>query len=137
MRSWQRSATVCIRTPVLSVTRSVASRLGLAAYGSATAAVQANPSWGISAFLFWGWQLAGPVADVGEEGVDPLPCLAAAVEALPVHPDQPDQLVADVDRHQQEVRHPADLAQQQRLDVELHLGRQPGAAKALFPGVHR
>src|SRR5215468_11132277 len=92
MRIWQRSAMASTRAPTHSNASSATSR----------------PRD----------ELPRPGADPGVELRDPLPCLLAAVEALPVHPDRADQLVARVDRHQE------------ALDVPLRSGTLAGTVPA-------
>src|SRR5512132_1340739 len=115
MRSWQRSAMVWTRWPLVSATRSRNSSVGTAAQRSGLASRQSKTS---SAMV---GDLAAP-PQAGEEGVDRRPRLLAAVEALPVQLDQADQLVAGVDRGEVAVEAAAGAVQDQRL----HVGDQVG-----------
>src|ERR1700704_5781362 len=83
--------------PVVSAIRSRSVMAGTTAYRSALAPTQSNTRSTIAPSR----EVGGPGPDRGEELVDVLVRLRAAVEALPVRPDQPDQLVAHVDRDQE------------------------------------
>src|SRR5258708_39988108 len=97
MRNWQRSAIALMAWRPVSLTRSRKTSVGIAAYGSGRTPRQSNTRSAMCVLPDHGLT---PVAQGLEEAVDPLPCLLAAVEALPVQPDHADQLVEGVDRHE-------------------------------------
>ena len=121
IRTWQRSAMACTVAPVVSSIRSRAVSCGAAAYGSATMSSDGERQAGHRRTGHRSAPAGPAAADGGEELVDGLPGLAAAVEAAPEQPQPADQLVAGVDRHQ--VAGELDPAAvrsargQQRLDV--------------------
>src|SRR5439155_8865426 len=121
MRIWQRSAMASTRPPEASVIRSCSVRVGTAAYRSARAPTQSKTRSATSRLRH---ELPRPGPDPGEEPGDPLPRLRAAVEALPVHPDRADQLVARVDRDQEALDAVAVVADQDRLDLRRRRGQQ-------------
>src|SRR4051794_22593459 len=94
MRNWHRSAIAFTTWPPVSSTRRRKTSVGVAAYGSGRTPRQSNTRSAMPHHRLT------PVPQAGEEAVDALPGLLAAVEALPVRPYQPDQRVAGVDRHE-------------------------------------
>src|SRR6476469_3624590 len=95
MRNWQRMAIACTRSPVVSAMLRRNVIVGPAAYGSDRAPRQSKTSSGMAVR-----EGAGALAHAPEELVDVLACLRTAVETRPVQPQSPDELVADVDRHE-------------------------------------
>src|SRR5690242_18813931 len=110
MRSCTRSAIACTRSPVVSATRSRNVSVGPAAYGSERAPRQSKTSSG-----------AGTRAHPLEEGGDVGMGLRATVEPGPVHPQQPDEFVAGVDRNDVVLVRLAVAAHEQGLDVVVHV----------------
>src|SRR5437762_813244 len=121
------------RSPVVSETRSLNTRVGPAAYESARTSMQSKTSSGIGR--------PNRRADrttlrpyPREEVGDVLPCLLPTVEARPMHPNPSDQLVADVDRHEITLVGLTGSAHDQRLDVGRQLARKRAGICHRVPG---
>ena len=99
--------------------------VGPTAKGSGSAPVHSNSSSAITDHL----EFARPIAEVGEESVDRVSHLGAPVEAVPDATQGADQLVARVDRHEEELARPRD----DRLDVRRELLRQPRRSRRTRP----
>src|SRR3954452_22657690 len=131
MRNWQCSAIAFTLRPVFSVIRSRKTSVGEAAYGSERTPAHAKAR---SATGVLSGDPLGAVAQRGEGGVDRGPRLLAAVEALPVQPEQPDQLVTDVERHEVGAEAAVD---EERLDVRLDVDDGGVGGQHTHPGVQR
>src|SRR6476469_6126870 len=122
MRSWHRSAIASTVAPVRSATRTAKFMVGPTAYGSGSAPVHTNSSSAIADNLeLADLELARAVGEGGKERVDRLADLGSSVESVPRAAHRADQLVARVDRHQEELAGPCD----DRLDIGRELLREP------------
>src|SRR4051794_15614808 len=119
---------VWIRSPVVSASRMRNANVGAAANRSALPPTQSNTRSLIAYHL-------APGAQPSEEGIDLVPGLRAAVEALPMQLDDAGQLVAGVDRHLVALETRRAPAQQQRLDIWRGVGQRRIVAQHLAPGV--
>src|SRR4030081_847329 len=117
MRTWQPSVTAWMGSWPDSVTRSFRASVGAAAKGTASAPSTLKPSSGISDRRRTD-SGSGPPPP-GEETVDRPPDVGSARETAPSAPDQPDQLIAAIDRHQVMVACASHAVDEQRLYVGL------------------
>src|SRR2546430_1406032 len=96
MRTWQSSITAWTRSSPESVMRSFSARVGATAKVTTSAPSTAKSRSGMR--RRWLPDLLGLGFDVLEEAVDRPPHLGSTREAAPARADQPDQLVAAIDR---------------------------------------
>src|SRR5918993_3739043 len=137
MRICARRASACTRSPLVSSTRTRASRLGAAAYRSGTTSTTLNASSAIAGRPVVRRPAAG--RQVGEEPVEESAGLLPAVEPPPHAAERAHQLVAAVDRDEEAgtlhrpARHPH--------DQRFHVGDEGAEDRALVqhprPGAER
>src|ERR1700686_3671959 len=111
---WLRSEMASTRRPSCSRILTRKLRIGISASGSAPADTTSSSRSGT------GFTLLGcPATQVVEEGLDALPYLLTAAEPSPADADEPDQLVASIDRCDVVITCTVHPMHEQSLDVGL------------------
>src|SRR6266566_676100 len=137
MRTWHSSATPRTSSGPRPVTRTRNASVGTAVCAMATTSSTTKSSSGIARP-----HDLGAAAQVGEEGLDRLPHLAAAGKAPPAHADDADEPEALVDRRDEVVVRPsraraANAVDQEGLDVGLELAQDRVGRLQRLPALQR